>query len=43
MPDKVQELQARWNAWDQLNVAPGGVDGKKPGTARKQRKTAGKE
>lgn len=43
MPDKVQELQARWNVWDQLNVAPGGVDGKKPGTARKQGKNSRKE
>jgi arylsulfatase A-like enzyme len=38
MPDKVKELQAKWDAWDQSNVAPGGVDGEKTGAARKQRK-----
>ena len=40
MPDKVKELQAKWDAWDQQNVAPGGVDGVKQGGARKQKKKA---
>ncbi len=38
MPAKVKWLQAKWDAWDQSNVAPGGVDGAKSGAARKQRK-----
>lgn len=38
MPDKVRELQAKWDAWDQQNVAPGGVDGAKQGGAQKSRK-----
>jgi arylsulfatase A-like enzyme len=38
MPDKIKELQAKWDAWDESNIALGGVDGAKPGAARKQRK-----
>lgn len=38
MPDKVKELQAKWDAWDQQNVAPGGVDDAKQGGAQKSRK-----
>ncbi len=38
MPEKVKELQAKWDAWDQQNVAPGGVDGAKRGEAEKQRR-----
>lgn len=43
MPDKVKELQAKWDAWDQQNVAPGGVDDVNQGAARKQRKNAKKK
>jgi arylsulfatase A-like enzyme len=39
MPDKVKELQAKWDAWDKGNIAPGATeDGK--GGKKKQRKKA---
>lgn len=46
MQEKVKELQAMWDAWDKLNIAPGGKDdgrdndGPEPGTpsAKKQQK-----
>ncbi len=46
MPEKVKELQALWDAWDKLNIAPGGKDdgrdndGAEPGAppAKKQQK-----
>ena len=46
-PDKVKELQARWDAWDQANIAPlwsgGNESGKKQAptkSGKKKRKNA---
>jgi len=43
-PDKVKELEAKWNQWNQSNIAPiwgkgsGDSDGAEPGTAKKKNK-----
>jgi arylsulfatase A-like enzyme len=45
-PEKVQELQAKWNAWNQSNVTPlwggkgGDRDSTEPGKQKKKRKNA---
>ncbi len=47
-PEKVKELQARWDEWNQTNVKPlwgsGGQDndGPEPGVSKKGKKKAGK-
>ncbi len=48
MPEKVKELQAKWDEWNKLNIAPGGKDngadsdGAEPGGPGKEGKLKGK-
>ncbi len=48
MPEKVKELQAKWDEWNKLNIAPGGKDngsdsdGAEPGAPDKKGKRKGK-
>lgn len=40
MPDKVKELQAKWDEWNKANIAPGGSEGgREPGKPRRRKKS----